>query len=134
MVHETMVANSSGFRNPLRHNPSSAQQHPSALPTSESPPSPKAAQNITDVHSVPFCIFAGGLLNLVSGCINAICMVGTFTETITHMTGTTTALGADFERGDWIEVAYQGAKIASFVVGSALSGSYLGVGSPLPKL
>ncbi len=66
---------------------------------------------------------------MVSGCINAICMVGSYTETITHMTGTTTALGAEFARGHWFDTLYQLSKIACFVLGAALSGSYLGTES-----
>ena len=62
---------------------------------------------------------------MISGCINAICMVGSFSETITHMTGTSTALGSNIARGDWTDVLYQSSKIASFILGSALSGSYL---------
>ena len=71
-------------------------------------------------------VLAGGLMNLVSGSINALCLTGDYTETVTHMTGTTTNVGEYFARGRWTPMFYNLVKVLVFCLGAMLSGSYLG--------
>ena len=63
---------------------------------------------------------------MVSGSINAVCLVGDYTETITHMTGTTTKVGEYAAEGRWTLMLYNVSKIGAFCCGAMLSGSYLG--------
>ena len=85
-----------------------------------------APSHVAEAHSVLVIVLAGGLMNLVSGSINALCLTGDYTETVTHMTGTTTNVGEYFARGRWTPMFYNLAKVLVFCFGAMLSGSYLG--------
>lgn len=75
----------------------------------------------------PRWVWAGGwVLSFVAGMINVVGFLGFTHQGITHLTGTTTLLGAAISHGDLAAALHFGALLASFVAGSALSGWIIG--------
>ncbi|WP_266167856.1 YoaK family protein [Dyella subtropica] len=64
----------------------------------------------------------GGLLAFIAGMINAVGFMGFRHQAITHLTGTTTLLGAAIAEGDHGEMLHWALAIVAFLVGAVLSG------------
>jgi uncharacterized membrane protein YoaK (UPF0700 family) len=72
-------------------------------------------------------VWAGGwILAFVAGIINVVGFLGFAHQGITHLTGTTTLLGAAVTRGNYLAAANLAALIAAFVLGAAVSGWIIG--------
>ncbi|SFS11635.1 Uncharacterized membrane protein YoaK, UPF0700 family [Dyella sp. OK004] len=64
----------------------------------------------------------GGLLAFIAGMINAVGFMGFRHQAITHLTGTTTLLGAAVAEGNRGEMLHWALAIVSFLAGAVLSG------------
>ncbi|HET6433523.1 YoaK family protein [Dyella sp.] len=70
----------------------------------------------------PWAWVGGGVLSFIAGSINAVGFLGFRHQPITHLTGTTTALGVAVAQGDLAEAWHWLAAILSFVAGAVISG------------
>ena len=85
----------------------------------------KKPGRIDEVHSVPFTAFVGGSLCLVSGWVNAVAFLG-FGGGVTHVTGTSTKIGWFLAHEEYTMFLECLGKVFLFMVGSIISGAYLG--------
>lgn len=67
----------------------------------------------------------GFLLALLAGYVNATGLLGFSHEAVSHVTGTTTLLGAQLARGDWLAVSHLLLILISFMLGAAGSGFFI---------
>ena len=73
--------------------------------------------------SLPGWVWVGALaLSCIAGMVNVVGYLGFEYQAITHLTGTTTLLGAALAGGDLRAALHLGGVITAFVLGAALSG------------
>ena len=73
--------------------------------------------------ALPRWVWVGaGLLACVAGMVNAVGYLGFEHQAVTHLTGTTTLLGAALAKGDLRAVSHLAAVALAFMAGAALSG------------
>jgi uncharacterized membrane protein YoaK (UPF0700 family) len=72
---------------------------------------------------IPLWILAGAMaLACIAGSINAVGFLGIHHQTLSHLSGTVTAVGADFARSDWSLGRHAALVVVFFFLGSVLSG------------
>ena len=75
------------------------------------------------ITRLPRWVWMGAwILAFVAGMTNVVGFLGFAHQAITHLTGTTSLLGAAIARGDLSSVLYLAAMVGSFVAGSTVSG------------
>lgn len=67
--------------------------------------------------------WGAAILAFLAGVINAVGFLGFAHQGLTHLTGSTTLLGAALARGEWREMGRLAAIIGSFVAGCMISGA-----------
>lgn len=87
-------------------------------------PKPKAANTMADLQQRDFwsVVVGGFLLSGVAGFINAATMVGLFTTTVSHLTGTTTRMAVTLVQNKWDDSLRQFTIILGFGFGSFICG------------
>jgi uncharacterized membrane protein YoaK (UPF0700 family) len=75
---------------------------------------------------IPTWVLTGGiLLTLVSGCVNAVALLGVHHNAVSHMSGMMTNLGITLAGGQWPLLRHFGSIVASFFLGGLVSGYIL---------
>jgi len=80
-------------------------------------------------HATPAWIYLGGFaLALIAGVINAVGLLGAFHQSLSHLTGTITVLGAELARGAYPVALHALAILCAFFAGCVLSGVVIAQG------
>ncbi len=75
------------------------------------------------ISKLPKWVWSGAwALAFVAGVVNVVGLLGAEHQPVTHLTGTTSMLGAALAAGDASGLLHYGAMIGSFVVGTVISG------------
>jgi uncharacterized membrane protein YoaK (UPF0700 family) len=111
---------SEGPSSPAKDEPELAPQPPVTFA-----PITKSPGRIDEAHPLSSIALAGGLLCLNSGWVNAVAFRG-FDGGVTHVTGTSTAVGLNLATRETYPFLRSTAKLLAFMFGAMISGGYLG--------
>lgn len=79
------------------------------------------------LNKLPRWVEVGGLcLTLIAGSVNAIALLGFNHQGVSHLSGSSSQLGAELAQGEWVATLHLLLILLSFVLGAAISGFAIG--------